>query len=325
MLSLKLPYRWITRLVIGYMALALAWWALQLWQENDRSFALGVQLLAEGGAVKTGASPADGQTYEDLASRWQKKRRMVLAEGIFFSLLLALGLYLLNRSVNREVSLARQRRNFMLSITHELKSPIAAVRLALETLCKRELNKAQQQHLCENALRDNARLQSLVDDLLLAARLEANWSPMPEPVDLKAVAEESIRAIRQRFPHANVELNAPESLPIVSLDKTGIVSVIQNLLENAVKYSPEGNPVRLGFEQQERKLRITVADQGYGIPDAEKQAVFEKFYRIGNEETRQATGTGLGLYIVRQVVQAHGGRIFLRDNKPDGTVFVLEL
>ncbi|MDX2135096.1 MAG: HAMP domain-containing sensor histidine kinase [Saprospiraceae bacterium] len=324
MLSFKLPLRWITRFVIGYMVLAFLWWALQLWQENDRSFDLGVALLVRQEGVQDEQQLLGSKEYRQLLRRWEKKRRMVFAEGLFFTACLAFGLYVMNRSANREVALARQRRNFMLSITHELKSPIAAVRLALETMSRRELDYNRRQQLCENGLRDAARLQALVDDLLLAARLEVNWAPMHEPVDLQALAEEAIRLLKVRFPSANLELVVPAPLPAFAVDKAGITSVVHNLLENAIKYSPEGSPVRITLEQQGKKRRIVVADQGYGIPDAEKDAVFEKFYRIGNEETRKATGTGLGLYIVRQVVHGHGGRIILSDNHPKGTLFAVE-
>jgi len=96
-------------------------------------------------------------------------------------------------------------------------------------------------------------------------------------------------------------------------------------LENALKYSPEQTPVVVSAEQAGGKFRFSVADQGQGIPDSEKQSVFEKFYRMGNEETRQSTGTGLGLYIVNQVLKAHGGRIRIADNLPKGTIFSIEL
>jgi signal transduction histidine kinase len=92
-----------------------------------------------------------------------------------------------------------------------------------------------------------------------------------------------------------------------------------------VKYSPEGAPVQLSAEHTNGILRLRVADQGFGIPDVEKTAIFEKFYRIGNEDTRRTTGTGLGLYIVKQIVQAHGGTLTVTDNKPKGTVFVVEM
>jgi signal transduction histidine kinase len=326
MLSDKLPIRWITSFVIGYMALAFLWWAIQLWRENNRSFDLGLAVLH---AQYPPSGPEDIlqlNEYQQLRQRWEKNRRMVFAEGLFFTLCLAFGLYMINRSVKREIDLTRQRRNFMLSITHELKSPIAAVRLALETIGKWDLNRGQLDQLCHRALKDNARLQGLVEDLLLAARLESNWMPSREVVDLIALAGDAILSIKTRFPQANISTHIADGLPPQMLDKAGITSVMLNLLENAVKYAPESQPVALviALENHGKLLALEVHDQGYGIPDAEKQSVFEKFYRIGNEETRSATGTGLGLYIVQQVVRGHGGRIQLFDNKPQGSVFRLE-
>jgi signal transduction histidine kinase len=102
-------------------------------------------------------------------------------------------------------------------------------------------------------------------------------------------------------------------------------AVIQNLLENAIKYSPEAALIELKVEMLPGKTRLTISDTGFGIPNAEKSAIFEKFYRIGNEETRQSTGTGLGLYIVKQVVEAHDGNITVTDNRPSGTVFTIEI
>jgi two-component system phosphate regulon sensor histidine kinase PhoR len=326
MLSDKLPIRWITSFVIGYMAMAFLWWAIQLWRENNRSFDMGFAVLQ---SQHPGSSPEallQLGDYLQLRQRWEKNRRMVFAEGLFFTLCLAFGLYMINRSVKREIDLTRQRRNFMLSITHELKSPIAAVRLALETIGKRDLNRGQLDQLCHRALKDSARLQGLVEDLLLAARLESNWMPSREVVDLAALATDAILSVRTRFPQARISTQIDEGLPPQLLDKAGITSVILNLLENAVKYAPEGQPVALviALENGGKRLALEVRDQGFGIPEAEKQSVFEKFYRIGNEETRSAPGTGLGLYIVQQVVRGHGGRIQLSDNKPQGSVFRLE-
>jgi signal transduction histidine kinase len=223
------------------------------------------------------------------------------------------------------VSLTRQRRNFLLSITHELKSPIASLRLVLETLIKRNLSPEQRNPLLTNGLKDADRLQDLVESLLLAARLEDNWRPLQEPVNFAALAEEAMEGLRVRFPHAVFKLKIPFDLPPVQADKMGLTAIVQNLLENALKYSPEGTPIELSAEHTGDKFRFRIADQGQGIPDAEKKSVFEKFYRMGNEETRHSTGTGLGLYIVNQVLKAHDGSISVADNLPKGTVFSVEI
>lgn len=305
--------------IMGYMALAFSWWAYHLWQQNDLLLATQYQTLQ---IEKT--DPCDPR-FDTYRSKWRSRRRMIIAEGSFFVLCLAIGLYRIHRSVCREVSLTTQRRNFMLSITHELKSPIAGMQLIFDTLRKRSLTPEQTARLCENGLRDAGRLHNLVEDLLLAARLEDNWRPFPEAVSLPTLAEGVVEGVRVRFPTAQIILEKAKDLPDLVADKQGLISVIQNLLENAIKYSPEGAPVLLRLSARNESCLIEVADQGKGIPDSEKSAVFHKFYRVGNEETRSATGTGLGLYIVQQVVKAHGGSLLLHDNVPQGCIFTVRI
>ena len=319
----------LSRLLIGYMVLAFSWWAFHLWGQNERLFEAEKQLLetrfSHDNRGLNLSQMQETAEYQHIRREWQKRRRMVVSEGLFFVFCLAYGLYIINRSANREVKLARQRRNFLLSITHELKSPIAALRLVLETIGKHDLRREQLNTLTTNGMKDAARLQQLVEDLLLAARLDDNWQPLPEPVDLTALIDECADRLRVRFPQADIRVQVPEGLPPVQADKSGLTAVVQNLLENAVKYSPEGAAVVVTAEHIGGKFRIRVADLGQGIPDSEKQAVFDKFYRIGNEETRHTTGTGLGLYIVQQVVRAHGGSVQVLDNQPRGTVFNIEI
>lgn len=315
--------------VIGYMVLAFGWWAYSLWQQNDRLYQLEKKALEQRfDPLNRGVNLTQlYQTaeYKKIERNWHKGHRMIIAEGLFFTACLIFGLWVINRSANREVTLARQRRNFLLSITHELKSPIASLRLVLETLHKRELPREQIENLCKGGLKDANRLQQLVEDLLLAARLDDNWRPLLEPVDLPSIARDVAAGLLIRFPKANIQLNFPDNLPPVLADQSGLTAIVQNLLENAVKYSPEGTPVEISATTEHGRMQLRVADSGHGIPDTEKKAVFEKFYRLGNEETRQSTGTGLGLYIVSQVVKAHGGAIQVTDNKPQGTVFVVEI
>lgn len=329
MLLEKIPVKLASSLVIGYMVLAFGWWSCHLWSQNDRLFDAEKRALE---ARFSGASKGINLTqlyetaeYKRAEKHWRKSRRMIVSEGLFFTACLIFGLWIVHRSANREVKLARQRRNFLLSITHELKSPIAALRLELETLRKHNLPAESREQLLSNGLKDVTRLQNLVEDLLLAARLEDNWRPLPEPIDLPTLVREVVTRLQVRFHQADIRLHFPENLAPVQADRPGLSSVIQNLLENALKYSPPGSPIDFRVDRADDKTRIRVADQGYGIPDAEKEAVFEKFYRLGSEETRRSTGTGLGLYIVQQIVKAHGGAITVGNNTPQGTVFTLEM
>lgn len=327
---MRVPLSWISRIIMGYMLLAFFWWAVQLWQENNRSYKIERDLLELWFTRKNqGLNETQFlQTteYQSVERRWIRHKRMIIAEGLFFAACLVFGVYAINRSVNREIELTKQRRNFMLSITHELKSPIASVRLVLETLLKRDLQREQLEKLCTNGVKDAVRLQNLVDSLLLAARLENNWRPAYEPVDLGAIARECVNGLQVRFPDARFEVITTDNLPIVQADKSAITSVVQNLLENAAKYAHSDAQIRFSAQRGEQgKVKMIVADNGKGIPDSEKKAVFEKFYRIGNEETRQSTGTGLGLYIVQHVVRAHKGTLTVSDNKPVGTIFTIEI
>lgn len=325
----KISLRLLTSLVLTYLVLAFLWWAIQLWRLNDQVLTTSQDLLEmKYGGTKRGVNLTELRAtaeYQALMQHHHRHRRMVLAEGIFFTCCLAFGLWVINRAAKRQVVLARQHRNFLLSITHELKSPIASIQLTLETLSKHALQREQLEKLCKNGLRDSTRLQNLVEDLLLAARLEDNWRPLPEPVDLLSIAQDCATSLQTRFPKGNIKIAIPKDFPFIQADKSGFTTVILNLLDNALKYSPPGALIELAAEKSNGKIRMRVADQGIGIPNSEKTAVFEKFYRLGNEETRQNTGTGLGLYIVKQVVEAHGGHISVTDNQPAGTVFTIEL
>ena len=326
----KIPVRRLSHFVIIYMLLAFGWWSYHLWCQNDLLLQKGKENLElrfdrqNRGLNLT--KLADTAEYKAILRKWEKERRMVAAEGIFFTICLITGMWLINRSSRREITLAHQRRNFLLSITHELKSPLASIILIIETICMRKsLERSQIEQLCQAGLKDADRLKHLVEDLLLAARLEDKWQPLAEPVNLNALARDICSGLQVRFPKANLAISIPEDFPPVQADKAGLTSVVQNLLENAIKYSPEGTLVKFTAEKANGRLRLQVIDEGQGIPDAEKKAVFQKFYRLGNEETRQATGTGLGLYIVQQVVKAHGGHIQLTDNQPKGAIFTLDM
>lgn len=327
MLSGRISITRFSQLVIGYMILAFGWWSFHLWQQNERLFVSEKQLLeykfSRNNAGVNISKLQETAEYAKIARTRQSGQRMVVAEGLFFTICLIFGLWMINRSANREVTLARQRRNFLLSITHELKSPIASIRLVIETMIKRTLTDAQREQLLSNGLKDADRLQNLVEDLLLAARLEDKWQPVPEPVNLEAIAKDCVDGLRVRFPEANIKVVHNDALTPVMADRLGIVAVIKNLLENAVKYSPKGALIEFYAAIEDGKCRVRIADQGVGIPDQEKQQVFEKFYRVGNEDTRNSTGTGLGLYIVSQVAKAHNGVISLTDNQPQGSVFTL--
>ena len=230
------------------------------------------------------------------------------------------GIWIVQRSFQRQIEFVRQRRNFLLAITHELKSPIASIRLVLQTFQKRQLEPAQQAKVLHSGMVETDRLNDLVNNLLLSSRLDTAYEPHLEEVDFADLIQGIIEKFQLKFPKLDIQYDKNE-LPLYQGDKQGLTSVFTNLIENAIKYGKNNPVIRISQYISEGKCVFEVADNGIGIAPQEKRKVFEKFYRAGNEETRRTKGTGLGLYIVAEIVKVHNGQISILDNTPSGTIF----
>lgn len=243
---------------------------------------------------------------------------MVLGEGSVFFILLAIGGWQTLQSFKKEVSLARQQKNFLLAVTHELKSPIASVKLYLQTLQKRELEREKQNEIVAKAIADTDRLGSLVENLLLATKIDrSDYMLHFEELNLSDLVAQIVATHPE---NKRLKTEIQEGIKMQA-DKLAFTSIFINLLENALKYSEQNVVVKL---QREKNILLSIIDNGHGIPDEEKQKIFEKFYRIGNEDTRKSKGTGLGLYIVKNLVERHNGTIHIRNNQPSGSNFEIE-
>jgi signal transduction histidine kinase len=312
-----------------YMLLAFTWWAVLLFTKNRDAFYAKAELMKAGmmveGSVQSEEAFLQTPDYLNLKQKYKRQEWMIFGEGTVFVLTLLTGLWFINRSYHRELRANRQRRNFLLSITHELKSPIASIRLVLETLMKRNLPKTQSDQLAHSALRENERLHELVENLLLSAKLDIAYQPDFEETNLAYLLEDLLAKFSGKHPEAEVSFQADETVPTLRVDKAGISSITNNLLENAVKYAGGKPVIDVSLKAKGSAIVMEFADQGIGIPDEEKDRIFEKFYRIGSEETRKTKGTGLGLFIVREIVKIHRGHIQVLDNLPKGSVFRIEL
>jgi signal transduction histidine kinase len=321
----------ITYFIIGYMLIAFGWWSVLLLRNNEEAHEARVELFALQMAVQREIDkPADfraTEAYYDLAESFHRQQNMIIGESILLVLSLVGGLFLLFRSLRKEISAAEQQRNFLLSITHELKSPLAGIRLILETFQKRrELKPEIQQKLSTNALTETDRLTALVNDLLLSAKLEQAYQINEEEIDLGALIHEAADTVAMKYRSANIHVDIEADVGLVKGDRLGLTSVAVNLLENAAKYSQPAPVIHTSLQRGgASELIWEVSDNGMGISDREKRRVFTKFYRIGNEDTRRTKGTGLGLFIVKQLVEKHGGQLELVDNKPKGTTFKVYL
>ncbi|MGD1847521.1 MAG: sensor histidine kinase [Salibacteraceae bacterium] len=307
---------WLFHLLVIYVFLQFSWWAYMLFDLNTLLFEQN-DILKQ---LKPPGSPAiiaEGETLD-------KKLWMIVGEGSVFLFLLLIGVLYLHRVIRKEIAIARQQKNFLMSVTHEFNSPLASIKLALQTLLRRNLPKEKNDKILTNALSETERLGGLVDNLLLATRIEnSNYHLYRESADLSNFVSDFLEksALTVNASH-QVELQVEPDIEF-SFDSLAVASILSNLLENAAKYSPKGSCIQVILQKKGAEIALKVADEGQGIPSEERQRVFDKFYRVGNEETRNTKGTGLGLYLTRFLVSVHQGTIRISDNNPRGTIFDL--
>ena len=305
-------------LLVIYILLQFVWWSYLLVQLNNEVYQQKIE------NIQHRSLTPDIQLSEEkiLQSKVHERWWMVIGEGGVFLTLLLFGSIQTLRSFRKEMNLARQQKNFLLSITHEFKSPLASVKLYLQTLLKHDLDKEKKESFLNSAIADTDRLDNLVENALLANIIDhKGYSFNKEDVNLSAL----VRLIVQRFQSVpgfknKIETDLQEGI-MFHADKTGFSLFLNNILENAVKYSPEHSLIKIKLEKKNEKIYLAVSDEGVGIPDGEKQKVFQKFYRVGKEETRSTKGTGLGLFIVKYIVEHHNGKISVRNNNTKGSIF----
>lgn len=313
--------RYLSYGVMLYMLLALIWWTILLLKYNNNLYEVKLAVAQQNTEL---LSPPF--TKESVLDRFNKNKGQIYGEGLVFGLSLILGLYFIQRAYNNEIATNKKQNNFLLSITHELKSPLAAIRLTADTIKKRIISDDQKVELCDQIIEENTRLQKLVSNLLLTSRINHTYQYHFEQADIKALISTAIHSTELQYPKAKIEADFKTINQAVYADQESFISLVHNLIENAVKYSQLQDLVSIKLEGHDAlNYRITVSDLGIGIMDNEKQKIFEQFYRSGQEETRTTKGTGLGLYIVGRIVKAYQGKVTVSDNKPQGSVFKVVL
>jgi len=209
----------------------------------------------------------------------------------------------------------------MMAVTHELKTPIAVTQLNIETLLKRDLQTDQQKQLLNNSLKETQRLDALCNNILLAAQLDlADYQQNKQSVQLTEIVAGVVKSFEERFPTRKIIAHIQEGVMMFA-EPLLMQMLLQNLVDNANKYAPIDTPIEIVLEQNDKEILLQVKDQGPGIPIAERERVFNKFYRVGNEYTRSAKGTGLGLYLCKKIAQFHQSQLLISENHPQGTIF----
>jgi signal transduction histidine kinase len=262
---------------------------------------------------------------------WQQGVLAVL--GIIFFLVIIAGLVLNTIFLVREIRRNEQHDSFINAVTHELKTPVASIRLYLQTLQTRELDEAKRREFYRIMLEDSDRLLNTIEQVLRAGSVSSRLRrPARSRVDLAEIARECVELARTRFRLGPEALAYEERLgrraAIVSGDPDELKAAVWNLIDNAVKYSPSQVDVRVVLEQTEDdRLAVRVLDRGVGISPAELKRVFRRFYRVPTAVAVRSRGSsGLGLFIVRSVARRHGGRAFAEsEGAGHGSTFTLLL
>ncbi len=309
--------------LFAYILLFSVWWMYLLYDKNRTAFTEQTEILR-----LTSSNDSDFESsiaYKDLQLRYKRQKLMIFTEGSVFLLLLLLGLWKVRKVLKAEIQLSEQQKNFILSITHEFKSPLASIRLTQQTLLRKNKDNPSTTELLNRSLQDVDRLGSLVENMLLSAKIEQDrYGFRSEPLNFSELTADAVLKYRNFRQGVEIKTKLTDDLWIEA-DPTAAWSMVANLIENACKYSDNDGLVEIELRSEGSMVFLQVKDNGKGIPEEERSKVFHKFYRTGSEQTRTAKGTGLGLFIVGQLADIYRGSVNLTSNDPKGTVFTLKL
>ena len=305
-------------LLLLYIVAALILWFVELSSQNNA--------MAEMRMVELNKDDPQylSKVGEILAIK-KRKTFQYVGEGSTFLILILVCAVFVYRAVRRQIRLSQQQQNFMMAVTHELKTPIAVTRLNLETLQKRKLEEEKQQKLIANTLQEANRLNSLCNNILVASQLDAGaYHINKQEIELSGLVRECIRDFKERFPQRQIECDIQPDI-YTEGEMLLLQMLVNNLIDNALKYSSRDTVVKVSLSEVNNRIHFSVADNGEGIDEAEKKKIFLKFYRVGDEAVRKAKGTGLGLYLCKRIAKDHKGLIEVKNNEPKGSVFTVIL
>jgi signal transduction histidine kinase len=308
-------------LLCGYILFQFLWWEILLVKQTG-SIIEEKQRIAE----LTISSPE--LLRAEIAELHRKKRNqtiMVTGEGTVFLLLLLAGFSRIWISRKKELELTARQKNFLITMTHELKTPVSATKLNLQTLRRPDIDAETQRMLLTEALAANERLNSLIDNVLVAGRIESGSYRSGESQTQKELRDAGVlihdlakRYYPRELDEAKLQLHAETGIEL-ELDSQAFTSVFLNLTDNALKYASP--PVQVTLARSAEAIVLGVADQGPQIEKQEEALIFGKYFRGTSDKVSSNRGTGLGLYIVKSMADKEGYSIKLKSNPPHGNLF----
>ena len=319
----KRKFRFITFvywILLSYIIIALVWWFLSLYTQNETMYSLRRQQLQT-------TSNSTSVNFQQQLDKINEERSINIAkyigEGGTFLALILLGAAYVYRLVRRQFRAQQQQQNFVMAITHELKTPISVSRLNLETLQRYKLDEEKREKLLHMTMHETLRLDDLINNILISSQLEGrSYRISKEDLNLSDLLNDVAHHFEMRYSDRKLIKNVDADIDING-DALLLKLLVSNLLENANKYSPKDKPITIGLKENAESIELDVKDEGCGIRGEEKKNVFKKFYRIGDERTRTTKGTGLGLFLCKKIAADHGGNISIEDNSPQGSNFIV--
>jgi two-component system, OmpR family, sensor histidine kinase CiaH len=306
--------------LLCYIIAALVWWLISLEQQSHAIHDLQQAQIDTSNQASKAVALKQWAQIQDSRNRNSTK---YILEGATFLLLILFGAVYIYRLVRKQFQLQLQQQNFAMAITHELKTPLAVARLSLETIQKHKLDEERQRKLLDKTLQETLRLDTLINNILISSQLDHDgYKASKEDVNFSEIGRQLTDDLKHRYTDKQVTAHIEEDIHLYG-DPLLLKLLVSNLLENANKYSGKQAHITCNIYRKDHKVLLEVSDEGIGIPDEEKKMVFEKFYRVGNEQTRRTKGTGLGLFICKRIVQSHGGDIKVVDNVPQGSTFIV--
>ncbi len=301
---------------LTYMIAAFIWWYVSLEKQNNEIAAIKFQSIQ----INDPSLKAKTHAIQDFQLR---KTKQFIGEGLTILVLFLLGAIYVYRSLKKQLRYADQQQNFMMAVTHELKTPIAISHLNIETLLKRDLDSSQQLKLLEATLKETKRLDSLSTNILLTAQLDmGQYEANKQLVNVSELVRQNIKSFQERYPSRICNTMVEDAMEIQG-EPLLIQLLINNLIDNANKYAPVTEPIYIHLQSHQNMIQLIVKDQGPGIAAMDKNKVFEKFYRVGAETTRTTKGSGLGLYLCKRIAEFHNATIQLTTNTPTGSIFTV--
>ena len=300
--------------MLAYVVAALVFWFFALSKQNDELRLFKLQFLNVNDVSYS-------QKVRVIELEKSRKDAQYFGEGITFLLLIMAGAIFVFRIIKRQLIQSHQQQNFVMAITHELKTPISITKLNLETMQKRKLNDEQQQRLISNTIQEANRLNALCNNMLFLGQMDSGgYIITNEFFDVGELSEECVGDFSIRFPQRKIYSDVEDGL-LINGDKLLFQLALNNLLDNAIKYSDKEGVILLKGFKDSKFIKVQVIDEGKGIPENEKLKIFEKYFRGAQRQTK---GTGLGLYLTKKIVKQHHADISVTNNLPQGSIFEIK-